>query len=81
MLNWFTTAQLSWIVRLIFDSPPFKQGDRVYVAPLKVEATVVRQQRCYDGPDTFWGNVELLYDDGVKGVSNSWQLKKLTKAK
>lgn len=60
------------------DDPPFKSGERVYVLPLKMEATVIRQQKCYDYPDEFWGNVELLYDDGIKGTSNSWQLKKLT---
>ena len=59
------------------DEPKFKQGERVYVAPLKMEATVIRQIKHYDGPDEFWGNVELQYDDGVKGVSNSWQLEKL----
>jgi len=56
---------------------PFQHGDRVLVGPLSMVATVVRQRKCYDGPDVFWGNVELLYDDGIKGVSNSWQLKKL----
>ena len=57
--------------------PPFKTGDRVFVKPLKIEAVVIRQQKCYDGDEVFWGNVELQYDDGVKGISNSWQLEKL----
>ena len=57
--------------------PAFKQGDRVFVVPLKMEATVIRQFKHYDGSDEFWGNVELQYDDGVKGTSNSWQLKKV----
>jgi len=60
------------------EEPKFKPGDRVYVGPLKMEATVIQQQKCWDYPDWFWGNVELQYDDGLKGVSNSWQLKKLT---
>lgn len=57
--------------------PKFIEGDRVYVGPLKVEATVIRQILHYDYPESFWGDVELMYDDGVPGRSNSWQLKKL----
>ena len=59
------------------DEPPFKTGDRVFVKPLNMEAVVIRQQKCYDGDEVFWGNVELHYDDGMKGISNSWQLEKL----
>lgn len=59
------------------NAPQYKEGDRVYVTPLDMEATVIKQQLTYDYPDCFWGNVELQYDDGVKGVSNSWQLKKI----
>lgn len=72
-------SQLNLTPPLNSDRPTFMSGERVYVCPLQLEATVIRQQKCYDGPgcDHFWGNVELLYDDGVKGVSNSWQLKKL----
>lgn len=58
-------------------APEFKEGDRVYVAANKMEATVIKQQLSWDYPDCFWGNVELLYDDGVKGVSNSWQVVKV----
>ncbi len=57
--------------------PQFLPGDRVYVKPLKMEATVIKQRLHHDGPESFWGNVELLYDDGIKGISNSWQCKKL----
>jgi hypothetical protein len=56
--------------------PDFKEGDRVMVGPNGMTATVIRQIVHYDGPDVFYGNVELLYDDGVKGVSHSWQVKK-----
>ena len=59
------------------DEPPFKTDDRVFVKPLNMEAVVIRQQKCYDGDEVFWGNVELEYDDGEKGISNSWQLEKL----
>lgn len=55
--------------------PPFERGDRVLVLPNNMEATVINQRICYDGPETFWGNVEVKYDDDVTGVSNSWQLK------
>lgn len=57
--------------------PKFYSGDRVYVLPLKMEATVIRQVLHYDLGETFWGNLELVYDDGVKGVSNCWQVKKI----
>ena len=55
----------------------FLRGERVFVKPLKIPATVIRQMASYDGPDYwFWGNVELRYDDGAHGISNSWQLEK-----
>jgi len=58
--------------------PAFLPGDRVYVGPVKMEATVIRQILHYDGPEyCFWGNLELLYDDGIKGESHCWQVKKL----
>lgn len=57
----------------------WRAGDRVWVAPLKMEATVIQQRLSYDGDESFWGNVELQYDDGVKGVSNNWQLAKVNK--
>jgi hypothetical protein len=50
-------------------------GDRVFVGPNGMIATVIKQRMHYDGPTSFFGNVDLLYDDGVKGESNSWQLK------
>jgi hypothetical protein len=59
------------------NEPTFLSGDRVLVVPLNLEATVIRQLKQYDGSEWFWGNVEVEYDDKVKGVSNSWQLKKL----
>lgn len=61
------------------NNPEYKEGDRVYVFPLKMEATVIRQRKVYDGPEVYWGNVELIYDDGIKGVSNSWQIRPVEK--
>ena len=62
------------------NGPMWKPGDRVWVAPLKMEANVIKQRLSYDGPDyCFWGNVELLYDDGVKGESNNWQIMRINK--
>ena len=57
--------------------PKFRYSDRVKVLPLDVEATVIRQELSYDGPESFWGNVTVKYDDGVTGVSNSWQLERV----
>jgi len=60
------------------DEPaPFQAGDRVYVAPAKMEATVIRQIKHYDMGESFWGDLELQYDDGVKGRSHCWQVKKI----
>lgn len=59
--------------------PSFLPGDRVYVAPIKMEATVIKQMLSYDGAESFWGNLHLKYDDGEMGVSNSWQCKKIEK--
>jgi len=50
-------------------------GDRVLVGPNGMIATVIKQRLHFDGPTSFFGNVDLMYDDGVKGESNSWQLK------
>ena len=57
--------------------PEYRKGDRVLVKPNNLQATVIRQLLTFDYPESLWGNVELLYDDGVTGVSNNWQLKKL----
>jgi hypothetical protein len=59
--------------------PSWRAGERAWVAPLRVEATVIQQLLSYDGGESFWGNVELLYDDGARGVSNSWQLVRIVK--
>jgi hypothetical protein len=61
------------------NGPLWQPGDRVWVAPLKMEATVIQQRLSYDGEESFWGNVELKYDDGVKGVSNNWQIMRINK--
>lgn len=55
----------------------YKSGDRVTVLPLKMEATVIEQYLSWDYPECFWGNVLVEYDDGVRGTSNSWQLKRI----
>ena len=56
---------------------PYKSGDRVYVIPNKMEATVIEQILHYDYPEYFWGNLILKYDDGVEGISNSWQCRRV----
>ena len=61
------------------NGPMWRPGDRVWIAPLKMEATVIQQRLSYDGEESFWGNVELQYDDGVKGISNNWQIMKVNK--
>jgi len=57
--------------------PRFFEGDRVLVLPNKMKATVIRQLLHYDLDESFWGNVELLYDDGVEGTSHSWQIERI----
>ena len=57
--------------------PAFRVGDRVYVHPLRQEATVIQQRKSYDESESFWGNVELQYDDGIKGISHSWQIERI----
>jgi hypothetical protein len=61
------------------NGPLWHAGDRVWVAPLKMEATVIEQLLSWDYPESFWGNVRLQYDDGVEGVSNNWQIMKVNK--
>lgn len=56
--------------------PQFLQGDRVYVHPQRQMATVIKQILHYDGPESHWGNLQLQYDDGIRGTSHSWQVKK-----
>lgn len=58
----------------------FQAGDRVFVAPFKMEATVIEQILHWDYPECFWGNVKLMYDDGGTGTSNSWQVEKVKTA-
>ena len=60
-------------------TPEYKAGDRVYVIPLKMEATVIKQILHHDGDETFYGNLELQYDDGTKGTSHSWQCSRVVK--
>lgn len=57
--------------------PEFHPGDRVLVRPNGLKATIVKQLLHYDYPESFWGNVELLYDDGAKGTSMCWQVMKV----
>jgi hypothetical protein len=61
------------------NGPNYKKGDRVWVAPLKMEATVIEQVLHWDYPESFYGNVKLKYDDGLEGLSNCWQLSKVVK--
>lgn len=55
----------------------YKEFLRVLVLPNKMKATVIRQVLHYDMNESFWGNLELVYDDGVKGTCNCWQVEKL----
>ena len=57
--------------------PEFYSGDRVFVLPTQMEATVIRQVLHYDMNESFWGNLELMYDDGQKGTSHCWQVKRI----
>ena len=57
--------------------PKFYSGDRVLVLPNKMKATVIRQALHYDMNESFWGNLVLVYDDGVKGTSACWQVEKI----
>lgn len=61
------------------NGPEYKKGDRVWVAPLKMEATVLEQILHYDYPESFYGNVKLKFDDGSEGLSNCWQLSRVVK--
>ena len=54
--------------------PKFKRGDRVKVLPNGMKATVEKQ---YLTEGDVWGNVMVVYDDGIGGISNSWQLEKI----
>lgn len=60
-----------------FDSegnpPNFIKGDIIYCKPANMQATVIRQILHYDMGETFWGNLELEFDDGIKGTANCWQ--------
>jgi len=56
--------------------PQYHSGDRVFVGPNGMKATVIRQILHYDMNESFWGNLELMYDDGVKGTCHSWQVKR-----
>ena len=55
----------------------FTVGTKVLVLPNQMQATVVKQWLHYDGPESFWGNVLVEYDDGIRGTCNSWQLERI----
>jgi hypothetical protein len=55
----------------------FTPGTRVLVLPNQMEATVIKQWLNYDGPESFWGNVLVEYDDGIRGTCNNWQLERI----
>ena len=55
----------------------FTSGTRVLVLPNQMVATVIKQWLNYDGTESFWGNVLVKYDDGIRGTCNSWQLQYL----
>jgi hypothetical protein len=57
----------------------YKPGDRVYVQPMRMEATVIKQVLHYDGDESCWGNLELQYDDGIKGTAHCWQCSRVVK--
>jgi hypothetical protein len=59
--------------------PSWQPGERVWVLPASMEATVIEQLLSYDYPETFWGDVHLQYDDGIQGISHSWQLARVIK--
>jgi hypothetical protein len=59
--------------------PSWRPGERAWVGPLRLEATVIQQRLSYDSGESFWGNVELEYDDGSRGVTHSWQLVRIVK--
>jgi len=55
----------------------YTAGTKVRVGPNGMVATVIKQWLHYDGPESFWGNVLVEYDDGIRGTCNSWQLQYL----
>ena len=57
--------------------PEFTNGDRVFVLFNKQEATVIRQILHHDSYESFWGNLELEDDAGVRCIAHCWQVKKI----
>ncbi|MEM2159579.1 MAG: hypothetical protein QXN55_01340 [Candidatus Nitrosotenuis sp.] len=55
----------------------FLPGERVWVPCVKMHATVINQILFYDCGESFWGNVKVMFADGIPGTCNSWQLVKL----
>jgi hypothetical protein len=55
----------------------FTPGTRVLVLPNQMQATVIKQWLNYDGTESFWGNVLVEYDDGIRGTCNNWQLERI----
>ena len=55
----------------------FTSGTKVRVIPNQMQATVIKQHLHFDGPESFWGNVLVEYNDGIRGTCHSWQLKRI----
>jgi len=55
----------------------FYKGDRVKLLQVPwrgTMGTVVRQILHYDCDETFWGNLVVDWDGGVRGTCNCWQV-------
>ena len=76
-MYWINSLRMTQLVDDYGNGPMWKPGDKVWVSPLKLKAIVIKQLLSYDGEEKFWGNVELLYDNGIIGISNNWQIMKI----
>lgn len=61
------------------DGPDFLNKDKVKILSTKIPifGEVIGQTLHYDGPETFWGNVQVQLDDGERRTFHCWQLEKL----
>ena len=60
------------------NGPEYHPGEHVYHGASRKYATVVQQTLNYDGPEDFWGNVIVIFEnDTTEAVVHSWQLSRV----
>jgi hypothetical protein len=59
------------------NEPEYKSGDKIWIGPSRLKATVVQQIYSYIEDDGYWGDVIVRYENGITGVEKCWQIMRI----